>query len=398
MNKIIKLSALLLCGLGVFASCDDDRDNNPTLQTPTTFQLNTPVFAGADVDMRATDSLTFSWSQPAYGFPVAASYEMQFSPENDWSVSVDQALADESGNTVPSYGAAGGVKSVVNASVGANDLATILERCERWKEDAVPATQKVYARCMAVYDGDTIYSNVQTFTVTPYYIELKNAAPLEWYLIGSAVGDGAWTNKANAIGTSIIPLYPITGQTYDAKTGTGVISITEYFPVGGQFKLVLTPGDWNVNIGYSGFTNIENNAAFTKNDDGNVVVNTAGYYTIKLDTKTQKATIEEYKGAAKNFAELYITGGFDSWGATTTPMTAFATYTGGENHDWVYDLTITEDGEVKFNADKDWKNNWGSTEWPYGTGLQGGSNIPAKAGSYKVFFNDITGQYNFLEK
>jgi hypothetical protein len=398
MNKIIKLSALLLCGLGVFASCDDDRDNNPTLQTPTTFELNTPVFAGTDVDLRATDSLAFSWSQPAYGFPVAASYEMQFSPENDWSVSVETALADESGKTVPTFGSAGGVKSIVSSNVEGKDLATILQRCEKWKEDAVPATQKVYARCMAVYASDTIYSNVVSFNVVPYYVELKNAAPLEWYLIGSAVGDGSWGNNGTAnIGTSIIPLYPITGQTYDAKTGTGIISITDYFPAGGQFKLIAKPGSWDVNVGYAGFTNIENNSAFDKNDDGNVVVNTAGYYTIKLDTKTNKATIEEYTGTTNKYATMYITGDFDSWGFTTG-MTAFSTFSGSENHDWVRDVTISADGGLKFTSDNSWKFNWGSTEWSYGTGIAGGSNIPAKAGTYQVFFNDITGQYIFLEK
>ncbi|MFW5514499.1 MAG: hypothetical protein ACOCOT_03775, partial [Prevotella sp.] len=67
MKNIFKLSAILLCGLAVFASCDDDRDNNPTLQTPTTFKLNTPVYSETNVDLRSTTSLSFSWSQPAYG-------------------------------------------------------------------------------------------------------------------------------------------------------------------------------------------------------------------------------------------------------------------------------------------------------------------------------------------
>ena len=383
----------MLCGLAVFASCDDDRENNPTLQTPTTFKLNTPVYSETNVDLRSTDSLSFTWSQPAYGFPVAASYEMQFSPENKWTVSVDQALADESGKTTPTYGSAGGVKSVVNSSVESKDLATILERCEQWKENAVPETQTVYARCMAVYAGDTIYSNTVSFTVTPYYVELKNADPNYWYLIGACIGDGKWTNTADAVGTSVIPLYPITGESYDAKTGDGVLSWTGYLTTDG-FKMVHVLGSWDEQAGSK-----DGGTELSWNDGGssNICVPENGIYTVKLNTKTKECTIEKYTGTVNNFATMFITGDFDSWGVATG-MNPFSTFAGAQNHDWVYDLTVSADGGVKFTSDNSWSFNWGSTEFPRGTGLGGGSNIPAKAGSYKVLFNDITGQYNFIEK
>lgn len=393
MKNIIKISALLLCGVALFASCDDDRDNNPTIQTATTFKLNTPVYAEENVNLRSTTSLDFTWSQPDYGFPAAVSYEMQFSPENTWTVSVDQALADESGKTVPTYGTAGGIRTVVNATVESNDLATVLQRCERWKEDAVPATQKVYARCMAIYAGDTIYSNVQTFTVTPYYVELKNAAPNYWYLIGACIGDGKWTNTADAVGTSVMPLYPITGQTYDAKTGDGVLSWTGYLTTDG-FKLVHTLGSWNEQMGG---TPDAPEYTSTGGNPSNIAVAENGIYTVTLDTKTHNLTIKKYEKDVKSFSTMFITGDFDKWGVATG-MNAFATFDGAQNHDWVYDLTISEDGGVKFTSDNSWSSNWGSAEWSFGTGLAGGSNIPAKAGSYKVLFNDITGQYNFIEK
>ena len=364
----------MLCGLAVFASCDDDRENNPTLQTPTTFKLNTPVYSETNVDLRSTDSLSFSWSQPAYGFPVAANYEMQFSPENKWTVSVDEAIADESGKTIPTYGSAGGVKSVVNSSVMSKDLATILERCEQWKDDAVPETQTVYARCMAVFSGDTIYSNTVSFTVTPYYVELKNAAPNYWYLIGSCIGDGKWTNSAEALGTSVIPLYPITGQTYDAKTGDGVLSWTGYLTTDG-FKMVHVLGSWDEQAG-------SKDGGIVWNDGGssNISVPENGIYTVKLDTKTQNLTIEKYSEAVKDYTTMFITGDFDSW-KVATGMTAFSTFGGAQNHDWVYDLTVTADGGVKFTSDNAWSFNWGSTEFPFGTGLAGGSNIPASGNS-----------------
>ena len=63
---------------------------------------------------------------------------------------------------------------------------------------------------------------------------------------------------------------------------------------------------------------------------------------------------------------------------------------------WYGQFNDSEDGEVKFAADGGWDVNWGAAEFPYGTGVQGGSNIPYKAGSYSVYLNDITGQYMFI--
>lgn len=52
--------------------------------------------------------------------------------------------------------------------------------------------------------------------------------------------------------------------------------------------------------------------------------------------------------------------------------------------------------ELKFRENADWTNNWGSTEFPSGTGTPGGPNIPVPYGSYKVTFNCNTGAYTFL--
>ena len=61
---------------------------------------------------------------------------------------------------------------------------------------------------------------------------------------------------------------------------------------------------------------------------------------------------------------------------------------------WTLDVTLTN-GEVKFRANDGWDINWGSTDFPSGTGTQGGSNIPVFAGDYSITFNSCTGEYNF---
>jgi len=61
---------------------------------------------------------------------------------------------------------------------------------------------------------------------------------------------------------------------------------------------------------------------------------------------------------------------------------------------WTLDVTLVA-GEVKFRAENDWAVNWGSSDFPTGTGVQNGSNIPVFAGDYAITFNSETGEYNF---
>ncbi|WP_445452341.1 T9SS type A sorting domain-containing protein [Flavobacterium sp. 25HG05S-40] len=60
----------------------------------------------------------------------------------------------------------------------------------------------------------------------------------------------------------------------------------------------------------------------------------------------------------------------------------------------ILNLTLT-DGLVKFRKDNTWQTNWGSTDFPNGTGTQSGPNIPVTAGTYNVAFDRSTGDYSF---
>ena len=59
---------------------------------------------------------------------------------------------------------------------------------------------------------------------------------------------------------------------------------------------------------------------------------------------------------------------------------------------------MENDGKVKFRANGSWDINWGGTELPAGTGYQNGPDIMLSAATYNVYFNDITGQYIFIEQ
>lgn len=405
MKKLNILAGMLIGAATIFtaASCDSDRDMNPTLGEPTTFKLNTPAYANSNVDLATSDSLRFTWSQPDYGFPVAAEYQVQVSVDNQWKTSVDDSIADTSGNTPAQYASVGTPTGVVTGLVGAADLAKALEQLKHWAEGEVPADQNVYARVMAAYAGDTIYSNTVSFKVLPYYVELRDADPIIYYLVGGCIADGNWTNSQAAIGTSLIPLLPAPGAKFDKATGAGEIEWYGHMPENADFKIVFTPGDWDNGICGKDGADMQTSLRIGGGDDpGNIHIANEGYYHITVNTNTDysKVTckIEKMATAPAVNAQMLIAGDFNSWG-TTTNMTAINTNDVNKafNHDWTYSLDASNgDTTAKFLADPGWATNWGATDFPFGTGTGNGPNIPVKAGNYKIFFNDISGTYYFF--
>ena len=61
----------------------------------------------------------------------------------------------------------------------------------------------------------------------------------------------------------------------------------------------------------------------------------------------------------------------------------------------ISNLVLT-DGVVKFRKDNAWDINWGSLDFPTGTGVQNGAEIPVTAGTYDVSFEKSTGNYTFF--
>jgi len=400
MKKIIMSALLLVCGVCLFTACDDDNDSNPVLQHPTTFTLNTPSYASMAVDLEETDSIAFTWSQPAYGFPVVAEYQLQVSLTNDWSVAYDEELAntgEATYNTLPYY------YTTCKGYVACDQFMRALQQLGGWADGEVPENLTVYVRCTSYVPGsselstsETIYSNVVTIGAVPYYYELKDADPELWYLTGGCIADGSWSNSASKIGTGMIPMLPLEGQSYDKATGTGIIQHVGYFPANAEFKIIAPKGldNWNYGICGDGTdmgTTYRNGDA----DPGNIKIANAGYYVIQVNTADCTCTITPYTGSvAGPFSPMYITGDFDSW-SVSNAMTAVETWSGAENHFWSYLLTVDSDGGVKFTIEG-WGSNWGSSGFPYGSGVNNGANIPATAGTYQVYFNDISGQYYFM--
>lgn len=160
--------------------------------------------------------------------------------------------------------------------------------------------------------------------------------------------------------------------------GDGTFSIDNFELTDGEVKFRANDG-WDQNWGGEEFPS--GSAIF----NGPNIIVTAGVYDITFDRNNLTYRFEEDMG----FTNIGIIGDATpgGWDADTD-MT--------RNDDGTFSIIIgLIDGAAKFRADDDWAVNWGTTDFPSGTGTQDGDNIPVSAGIYEVTFNPETGDYSF---
>lgn len=417
-NKYI-IGALLVGIISLFASCSDDNDSNPTLIQPKEFVLNTPAYANATIDLEKSTGLELTWSQPKYtadNAPINATYEVQVSPTNSFTVSTDEAAADESGEKVPDYAVLSNTTQKCNISASAEEMDKALVKILKWTEENVPAEQEMYVRVNAyILEGTSrlnpVASNSVRLNVKPYYIELKDAVPTMWYLVGNMFG-AKWANDKN-IGVDALPMFLKPNFSYDKKTGAGEIEYTNYFltdefdekaesAVAG-FKILPSSFDWNYSMDGGG--KLKDNIAYrgsTNSDGGHILAGADGYYTITLNTANNTATMVKYEGNVTNYGTIQIATSLDDF-ASDTPMLPYNTE-GVENHAWYYVMEVPAGQTVsfKFKIAGSWDTNWGygaedGAVNMYGKCEANGHNIGLTEGKYCISFNDITGAFSIVK-
>ena len=423
MKNKYMMGALLLGIISLFASCSDDNDSNPTLIQPTEFTLNTPEYINSTIDLEKSTGLELTWSQPKYtadNAPINATYEVQVSPTNNFTVSTDEAAADESGEKVPDYAVLSNTTQKCDISASAEEMDKALVKILKWTEENVPAEQEMYVRVNAYILEDTkrlnpIASNSVMLKVKPYYIELKDATPTMWYLVGNMFG-AKWANDKN-IGVDALPMFLKPNCSYDKKTGAGEIEYTNYFLTGDYdekaecdgagFKIL--PSDFNWDYSMNAILNNEISAKKgtieNRNggaDGGHIVAAEAGYYTITINTADNTAKMVKYEGDVNNnYGTIQISGSFNDW--VDTPMLPYNTE-GVENHAWYYvmDVPAGETAQFKFKIAGSWDTSWGYGAADgainmYGKCDAGGKNIGLAEGKYVISFNDITGSFSIVK-
>lgn len=407
-NKYI-LGALLFCITSLFTACTDDNDSNPTLIQPTEFVLNTPAYANETVDLKGSSDIALTWSQPKYtadNAPINATYEVQLSPTNSFTVSKAEADADENGEKVADYMAFNKTTTTCKTSFTGEEINKALINFFGWNAENTPSYQEAYVRVVSyIAEGNKrlneIESNSVKLAFKPYYAIVKNVEPIMWYLVGDNIGDGSWSNKANTSGVGTFPMFLSSDCTYDKTNGQGEVTYLNYFTTDG-WKLLPASGNWD--FGFMG-TGSANEAVYRNgaNDTGNIFVDAAGYYRITINTKDNTCSIVKQDITPAVYDQICIIGSFNDWatpGVNMTPVNKV-----GENHVWFYELTVDPGKveQIKFKVPESRDTNWGfgSNDGDIATcgkAANGGKNIGVGEGTWYIMFNDITGEFSITAK
>ena len=276
MKKILKSALLIMMGLVMFTSCEDDNDSNPIVKTPTEFHLNTPALAATNIDLTNSSAIVFTCSQPNYGFPASTMYKVQVSLKEDMTdfVELDQSFP----NTVCS----------VDAAILASTLTTMELNAGKSEAD-FPMDVKVYVRMRAYMTTDTgspvadteILSNVTCLeNVHLNYSLAPVTTPEHLYVVGGFCG-WDWGNSFE-----FVPVYD------HPEMYWRMIWIDE------AGVKINTAQEWDGNQkGYNDITVAGDLAdKISSNDDGNICSTTPQWYlmvvTASVSGRDIKYTVE----------------------------------------------------------------------------------------------------------
>ena len=361
MKTIFKSTILLaVVGLTLFTSCKDDNDSNPVLGKPTTFVLNAPAYSTVPVDLASSTEIPFTWSSPDYGFPVEAEFQLEASIDGNFTVSVEEADADESGETIPNYVALPTIFTGGQGAIPCGTLAVALNKMGNWAEGETPATQTMVVRASAKTKntGATpIYSNTVTIIVVPSNEPAPAQYPLYIYEIGNESG---WSTAHELCSPAQDGIYQ------------------GFYWLDGGFKFKPNADNWDGDWGQDpagAYGSLVVDGEEDCNDPGKSFpdqAQPAGFYQVNVD-------LIEMTWNIVPITSISIIGGFNDWAGDVE-----MTYNVDEG---CWECTTSEvEGEYKFRANHDWAINWGGSEDNL---VQDGANLNSDGGShtYKLYIS-----------
>lgn len=375
-----KLSILLLAFVAMTGlnSCSSDDDVVFTAQPDPEGISFTNSFNQTYILTPATGTNIaerFVWNTVDFGTPTNITYELQGSAEEDFE----------------SYDVLGAT-GTNNLGVTVNQLMSLADDAglDSDPETEAPNTGQLYFRVLA-YAGDNggnsnaHTSEVQTITVVLPEDVVEGEEPVKnLFLVGSATPTG-WDNSATGNN------YPL----FRDANNPNLYYYTGRFEGGADaaLKLIETKGLWAPQYGGENGTLVYRPTE-AEPDPAAIPVSTTGYYTLTVNIDEMTYTLEPYDASgAATYNSIGIIG--DStpggWDADQD-----LTQSDFDPHIWYIRNIELTDGFAKFRVDDAWDVNWGADTPMSGQGTAGGSDIPVSAGTYDVWFNDLSKRYIFI--
>jgi hypothetical protein len=270
MKRIYSILVLLL-GVFIFASCDDDRGSNPVLVEPTAFVLNTPKYVSGVYDLKNTESVQLTCTQPDYGFTAVTTYSVQVALNSGFS---DYTTLATTYNTAAME---------VNAKEVAVALVGLLgvDKVEDYPNDLFP----VFVRLEAALSNGSgkVVSNVIELPKGKGYFALEEMVlPTKMFVIGNVAGNCDWTNSIE-----MVPVYGeenlgmFWGIVYLGETGEGAKAEIKF-----NWEKAWDAGDA---FGFENSTidDASKTLAGVSSGDGNIKINNSGWYLVVVKVEIE---------------------------------------------------------------------------------------------------------------
>jgi len=364
-----------------FSSCEHDDDVVFTAQPdPEGVVFTSPVAANYTLSSAASNNLAerFVWNEVDFEAPTTVTYELQGSTEQDFS---DFNVIGTTSETNLGVTVAEMMSLAADAGLD-NDPAT---------ED-MPNTGTIYFRVRAYAgngSGNSLeeISEIISVNVTlPEDVEEGEPAKMDLFLVGDATPTG-WDNTATSNN------YPL----FRDSANDNIYFYTGKFNVGG-IKVIEQRGAWAPQYGGENGSLIYR-ATEADPDPSPVTVDSEGYYTFTINIEEMTYSLESYDAsAATEYDQIGLVGAGTTvgWPGDDNPTPdILLTQSSVDPHIWYTEaVELSEDG-IKFRANLAWDTSWGGGE-NFPSGQATGDDIMASAGTYEVWFNDLTGRYIFI--
>ncbi len=362
MKAIFNKLFLFLAASLLFVSCEKD-ETKVVATEGTSPQLTATQNKQVLTEAQKNDTaVVFSWTKPDYGYSAAVSYSIQFAKKGTNftpAKTVYLSNVQRKGYTVTELNA-------IAAEIG---LAAFTAG-----EMEVRVSGEISTEIAAVN------SNTATLTVTPYLSEPEYQVI---YMVGDAT-EGGWDN---AKGTAM----------FRDDNDAFIYTFTGRFKAG-NLKFLGISGKWAPQWGANAQGGVAFRAKDADPDPGSFSVPADGYYTVILNIRNNVFSITPFDASASTtYNSIGLAGVNNNWD-DIVPMNTSSF----NPHFWHFKYTFATSTTMKFRIASGWSVNWGPAKGHEtelrGKGVAGGENLTVPAGTYQVYFDDITGHYVFVKE